>query len=134
MIQEPFDKAPTGVGPALLTIVSALIPLAVNITMSSRFNYQAMLSREFALTSFPKKIWISYLTGFVHRCTFYVGWKLSEAAGIWTGLGYAGVDDYGINRWNRLQNVNIRQIEFAGNLRLLLAGWNANTVRDCDDF
>lgn len=44
------------------------------------------------------------------------------------GLGYNGTDVDGRNKWNRLQNVNIRQIELAPNLRVLLSGWNANTA------
>lgn len=60
--------------------------------------------------------------------TKFRGWKLAEGAGLVAGLGYSGIDSNGRNKWNRLQNVNIRQIELAPNLRVLLSGWNANTA------
>lgn len=60
--------------------------------------------------------------------TNFRGWKLAEGAGLVAGLGYSGTDYDRRNKWNRLQNVNIRQIEMAPNLRVLLSGWNANTA------
>jgi lysophospholipid acyltransferase len=126
--KPPFQDAPTGSGPALFTMLMALVPLGVNLTLMQNYGYIHMLRRGFMKKSFLVKLWYTYVAGFVHRCTFYAGWKLSEAASIWTGLGYMGKDEFGINRWYRIQNVNLRQIELAGNLRLVLNGWNMNTV------
>ena len=127
--KAPFDKIPDTIGPALMTFLYALLPLGIHLYFTSTYNYSVMLKGAFQRSSFIGKLWHSYFTGFVQRCMFYAGWKLAEGASIMTGLGYAGCDESGISRWNRLQNVNIRKIEFAWNSRMLLAAWNINTVR-----
>ena len=87
-----------------------------------------MLTKEYAERSFLSKQWFAYWAGMSHRSEFYVGWKLAEGAALLAGLGFNGKTEEGLNKWNRLQNVNLRQVEFGGNLRTVLSGWNMNTV------
>jgi lysophospholipid acyltransferase len=126
--KAPFDQKRSSGFPAFITVLSAVGPFLINTLYAGPFRYEFMLEKEYTQLSLFKKLWFVYFAGFVERCKFYVGWKLSEGACILTGLGYAGKDEHGVDQWNRTQNVNIRAIEFANNPRVLLASWNTNTA------
>ena len=68
--------------------------------------------------------------GLFLRCLYYSAWKMSEAACIMCGLGYAGQDPKDPSRplFNRVENISIRDVEFASNPRMLFDNWNKNTA------
>jgi lysophospholipid acyltransferase len=62
------------------------------------------------------------------RCQYYFVWKLTEAAGNLSGLGFSGYDSNGRPCFDRLRNVDIVGIETASSLRNLLTAWNKSTA------
>jgi lysophospholipid acyltransferase len=61
----------------------------------------------------------------VARTKYYCAWKLSESACIACGLGF---NPSSLNRWDRLQNINIMAVEFSENSRAFMENWNINTA------
>lgn len=57
-----------------------------------------------------------------------------QGASILTGLGFNGYTKSGETLWNRTANIDIMNIEFAPNFKVLLDSWNMNTnvwLRNC---
>lgn len=57
-----------------------------------------------------------------------------QGACILTGLGFNGFNTAGKTRWDRMANVDVFNIEFAENVKVLLDSWNMNTnvwLRNC---
>ena len=62
------------------------------------------------------------------RCVFYIAWKLSETACIYTGFGFNGYNENGYATWDRVDNCDMVRIELAGNIRELVSVWNMQTA------
>jgi len=59
---------------------------------------------------------------------------MQQGACILTGLGFNGYSKTGETLWNRAANVDIMNIEFTPNFKVLLDSWNMNTniwLRNC---
>lgn len=57
-----------------------------------------------------------------------------KGASILTGLGFSGYGPNGQSLWNGAKNVDVVNIEFAPNFKVLLDSWNINTnvwLREC---
>lgn len=57
-----------------------------------------------------------------------------QGASILTGLGYTGMSSTGTPRWEGAANVDIVNIEFPPNFKILLDSWNMKTnvwLREC---
>lgn len=50
---------------------------------------------------------------------------LAESVNNCAGLGFAGYDKDGRAKWDLVTNINILEIEFATNLRVIAVHWNA---------
>jgi hypothetical protein len=58
----------------------------------------------------------------------------SQGAAIMTGFGFTGYTENGGSKWNGAANVDIMQIEFPSNFKVLLDSWNMKTniwLREC---
>lgn len=90
------------------------------------------------------------MCGFFERVKYYAVWTLTEVsyfqlslvheltclqgASIQTGLGFTGYTKTGGTSWEGAANVDIMNIEFAPNLKVLLDSWNMKTnvwLREC---
>jgi len=67
------------------------------------------------------------ICGVVTRVKFYGGWYLTEGACIFSGYGFNGYDAQGHALWNKAANVDVLNIEFCPNFKILLDSWNINT-------
>ncbi len=57
-----------------------------------------------------------------------------QGASIQTGLGFTGYNEKGGTKWEGAANVNVWNIEFAENTKVLLDSWNMKTniwLREC---
>ena len=74
------------------------------------------------------------LCGTIERTKYYALWTLTEGASIVTGLGFSGYGPNGETLWNDAANVDIPNIEFAPNFKVMLDSWNMKTnvwLREC---
>lgn len=106
------------------------------LVISPSLNHQLILNqKEIMAASFAWKWVLIVVCGSgkkslnepVARCKYYCAWKMSEAACILTGLGYNCISENG-NSWNRLENVNILNVESSKSPKDLIANWNKNTA------
>ncbi|KZT72694.1 MBOAT-domain-containing protein [Daedalea quercina L-15889] len=79
---------------------------------------------------------VAYLQfcGFIERTKYYAIWTLTEGASILTGLGFTGFNAKGKSTWKGAANVDMMNIEFAPNFKVLLDSWNIKTnvwLREC---
>ncbi|KAH8830966.1 endoplasmic reticulum protein [Flagelloscypha sp. PMI_526] len=73
--------------------------------------------------------------GFLERSKYYAVWSLTEGACIITGLGISGMDPVTKQiQWEGAANVDILNLEFAPNFKIILDSWNMKTnvwLREC---
>ncbi|CCK72954.1 lysophospholipid acyltransferase KNAG_0M01010 [Huiozyma naganishii CBS 8797] len=96
----------------------------------SRFiNVDFMLDKVWFMSkSFVYRIHYMFLLGLVARMKYYAAWTIAEGACILCGLGYNGYDAKTKKiKWNRVQNIDIWNVEMAQSTRQCLEAWNMNT-------
>ncbi len=60
----------------------------------------------------------------IYRSKFYFVWYMAEAGCIATGFGYNGEDAQGNTRWDKLNNIDLLQVEFGTGMTQLTNSWN----------
>lgn len=114
---------------ALWKVVQGLFWLTLRNYLPQFCNIKYMLNKEqFMSRSFFYRIHYMYFLGFIARLKYYAAWTISEGACILCGLGYNGYDPVTKKiRWNRVQNIDIWNVEMAESTRQSLESWNMNT-------
>ncbi|CAE6405140.1 unnamed protein product [Rhizoctonia solani] len=119
---------------AYLKFAQGLVFLLLFTLFNPQFNYAMSVDPKWAARPFWYKLGTTQLFGFVARTKYYGAWSLTEGAAILSGLGFNGLDAAGQPRWNKTANIDIKNIEFAPNFKVLLDSWNINTniwLRNC---
>ncbi|OAJ38451.1 hypothetical protein BDV3_004004 [Batrachochytrium dendrobatidis] len=74
------------------------------------------------------RVFLIQVAGLSTRAKLCAAWKISEAAGILTGLGYRGVDSITKKpMFDLLENINVRQVELGQCPKGIIDGWNIKT-------
>jgi lysophospholipid acyltransferase len=121
-------KIPRSGTPATRKAAAGLIWLGLFVYFGASYNPEFLSSDVFLKYNVFQRVWLNYVTNVVARFKYYAVWSLSEGACILAGMGYNGFDPVTAKvSWNRLQNIDPWQVEFAQNPRGYLAGWNMNT-------
>ncbi|KAG6328886.1 hypothetical protein ID866_10203 [Astraeus odoratus] len=111
-----------------------LIFLGLFVVLSPTYHYGVAVTPWFLTLGLFKRILVFQFCGFVERCKYYAVWTLTEGASILTGFGFTGYSQSGQSLWEGAANVNVRNIEFPPNFKILLDSWNINTnvwLREC---
>ncbi|KAI0773970.1 MBOAT-domain-containing protein [Fomes fomentarius] len=111
-----------------------LIFLALFVLFYPEFNYSLVVEDEFEARRLISRIIFLQICGFFERTKYYAVWTLTEGASIQTGLGFTGYNEKGGTKWEGAANVNVWNIEFAENTKVLLDSWNMKTniwLREC---
>ncbi|OAJ37294.1 hypothetical protein BDEG_21334 [Batrachochytrium dendrobatidis JEL423] len=112
-----FKTIPNPYVPAMECLSSTFIPLFIVIQGSPHFSPSRLLD----------SVLLQEKT-FLQLCVFYIAWKLSETACIYTGFGFNGYNENGYATWDRVDNCDMVRIELAGNIRELVSVWNMQTA------
>lgn len=70
----------------------------------------------------------------IERTKYYGIWTLTEGAAILTGFGFTGYTPTGKSTWRGAANLDVLNVEFAPNFKVLLDSWNMKTntwLREC---
>ncbi|EJF62867.1 MBOAT-domain-containing protein [Dichomitus squalens] len=111
-----------------------LIFLALYVLFYPELNYGITIEDEFESRRLLSRIILLQFCGFFERTKYYAVWTLTEGASIQTGLGFTGYTESGSTKWEGAANVNVMNIEFAENTKVLLDSWNMKTniwLREC---
>ncbi|OBZ76121.1 Lysophospholipid acyltransferase [Grifola frondosa] len=104
------------------------------VLFGGTYNFGVTIQDWFPRSNFLYRIGYFQICGFFERTKYYAIWTLTEGASILTGLGFTGYAPSGGTRWEGAANVDIWNIEFAPNLKVLLDSWNMKTnvwLREC---
>ncbi|KAJ7229069.1 endoplasmic reticulum protein [Mycena pura] len=115
-------------------MLAGLVYLGVFVVFGSSWNYSIGLTPWFVKQSLIFRIAVYQFCGVVERTKYYAVWTLTEGASILTGLGFTGISASGDTLWTGAANVDIFNIEFPPNFKILLDSWNmkANVwLREC---
>jgi lysophospholipid acyltransferase len=74
--------------------------------------------------SFAQRLAYLFVGITLTRFKYYFVWYLAEAGCISSGLGFNGLDPQGRPRWDRLNNIDIADVELCGSMSELTSGWN----------
>jgi lysophospholipid acyltransferase len=99
----------------------------VFFTLSPIYHFTHCSKLEFQSYTTIEKFLYLQLAGFVVRSKFYAVWKLSEASSSLTGISFNGYDANKTPIFNASENVNVYNIEFAQNMKMLTDSWNKYT-------
>ncbi|KAG8691577.1 lysophospholipid acyltransferase [Ceratobasidium sp. 423] len=129
---------------AYLKFAQGLVFLLLFTLFNPQFNYAMSVDSKWAAKPFWYRLGTTQLFGFFARTKYYGAWSLTESllndipgckgAAILSGLGFNGFNASGQPRWNKTANIDIKNIEFAPNFKVLLDSWNINTniwLRNC---
>ncbi|KAL5530551.1 ALE1 [Sanghuangporus sanghuang] len=111
-----------------------LVFLGLFVTQGGKFNFAVSLQEWFARKSLLYRLVFIQICGFFERTKYYAIWTLTEGASILTGAGFSGYGPNGETFWNDAANVDIMNIEFAANFKVMLDSWNMKTniwLREC---
>ncbi|KAJ3171322.1 lysophospholipid acyltransferase, partial [Irineochytrium annulatum] len=125
--RKPFDKIPSRVWPVTRCLLYAVGMLYIYIRFGSTWNFDIATKPEFMEQPFWARLAWLQVYGFMSRTKYYGAWKLSEGACIIAGIGFNGYDEKGKPRWDRAENVDIFNLEFASNPQTMMGGWNKRT-------
>ncbi|KAI5820052.1 MBOAT, membrane-bound O-acyltransferase family-domain-containing protein [Pyronema omphalodes] len=120
-------KIPKSHIPATKKAITGLFWIFVFMKLSGMYTMEFMLSNEMLNYSFLRRVWFIYAFSFSARTKYYGVWSLTEGACILAGLGYNGVDKNGVERWDRITNIDPIALETAQNTKAYLEAWNMNT-------
>ncbi|KAG0662638.1 lysophospholipid acyltransferase [Monosporozyma unispora] len=114
---------------ALWKVVQGITWIALRSYLPRFCNLEYMLDKKhFMARSFLYRIHYMFFLGLIARFKYYAAWTISEGSCILCGLGYNGYDPKTKKiKWNRVQNINIWDVEMAESTRQCLEGWNMNT-------
>ncbi|KAG9014403.1 lysophospholipid acyltransferase [Tulasnella sp. 427] len=92
-----------------------------------QFNYAVTAADWYVTKPFWYRFLYTQVMGLLQRVRYYGAWSLTEGGCIFTGLGFNGFAEDGSARWNKAANIDVMNIEFAPNIKVLLDNWNINT-------
>jgi len=104
------------------------------VVFGGSYNYHTTGEKWWLEQNLLMKILTFQLFGVVERTKYYALWILTEGAAILTGLGFTGYSPSGSTKWEGAANVDVMNIEFAPNFKVLLDSWNMKTnvwLREC---
>ncbi|KAI0356518.1 MBOAT-domain-containing protein [Trametes cingulata] len=119
---------------AFRKMIVGLMFLGAYVVFYPEANFHLTIEDEFEAKRLISRIIFLQFCGFCERVKYYAVWTLTEGASIQTGLGFTGYTKTGGTRWEGAANVDIWNIEFAPNLKVLLDSWNMKTnvwLREC---
>ncbi|EIN10257.1 MBOAT-domain-containing protein [Punctularia strigosozonata HHB-11173 SS5] len=115
-------------------LATGLAWLGLYVVYSGKYNYGVGVQDWFAQKPFLFRFLYWQVCGTMERSKYYALWMMTEGAAIFTGLGFTGYSLTGASQWAGASNVDVLQIEFAPNFKVLLDSWNKNTnvwLREC---
>ncbi|KAG9015485.1 lysophospholipid acyltransferase [Tulasnella sp. JGI-2019a] len=112
---------------AFQKLIFGLAGIGFYAVYGGKFGYEVMLKEGWAQNPIWYRVAFTQLIGLTQRTKYYGAWMLTEGACIFSGYGFNGYDKKGRTLWNKAANVDIPNIEFAPNFKILLDSWNINT-------
>lgn len=86
---NPTGARPSSLFPTLIVLGQAILSLIVHVVLGAQFPVKTLyLENAFSDSNFLWPLVYAYFAIAGLRCQYYFAWKLSEGAGILTGLGY----------------------------------------------
>ncbi|EDN04600.1 MBOAT family protein [Histoplasma capsulatum] len=121
-------KIPRSGRPAIVKAAFGLVYIFGFLQFGRLYNVDFVLGDRYLKYGLLRRVWILHMLGFTSRLKYYGVWSLTEGACILSGMGYNGFDpNTGKVSWNRLENVNPKDLETAPNPHTYLSSWNKNT-------
>ena len=122
-------KIPSALGPGFYRFGKALACAGVWMYFTKKgFTIDLLESRTWQHdTSLPTRIFLLWATVVVYRMKYYFVWGVSEAALIFSGLGFKRYTAEGKPLWNRYINSHIRGVEINPSLADTPRHWNICT-------
>ncbi|KZV75106.1 MBOAT-domain-containing protein [Peniophora sp. CONT] len=111
-----------------------LVFLITFVIMHGSLNASLMLQPWFLRKPFWFRIGYMQACQFIERTKYYGIWTLTEGAAILTGFGFTGYTPSGKSIWHGAANLDVVNVEFAPNFKVLLDSWNMKTntwLREC---
>ncbi|XP_074656763.1 lysophospholipid acyltransferase 6-like isoform X2 [Tubulanus polymorphus] len=126
-VPEQTEPAPGGVvaRKLLVSVVCGLVTLA----LAPSYPAESLTRPSFNEMSFIGKLWHMHVVLLMARMKYYFAWTMAEAVCHNAGLGFNGYDSSGKQRWDLIDNVDIKQVELSTNLKALIDAWNMGTAK-----
>jgi len=128
VVNNDLKPSTSAVGPSMKCLVIAVACLGVNQVGTPLFNVLKLREADFVDSHSGVYIYFYVLiSAFFLRNQYYFGFKIAEGAAILSGLGYAGKDKEGKDKWDASCGMDILGFEFATSYQMSSACWNMQT-------
>jgi len=140
-LKSPVNTDSTSVSRTLIIEPSPLRAVYKKVAMAAfcaviftkflpRFPISRVKEDEFLEnSSMTQKILYLFICTALVRYKYYFAWTLADAICNNAGIGYNGVDENGLPKWDKFTNVYILKFELATSLRESIDSWNLSTNR-----
>ncbi|KAK9825653.1 hypothetical protein WJX81_005648 [Elliptochloris bilobata] len=118
---------PSGAWVGIVRMAKAVACLGIYLWLGQLLPPAVVQGAWYASASIPLRAVTMWAAVVIYRFKYYFAWSVSEAALIFSGFCYNGLDSAGRARWDRFANTRIRRVEFSTNPAELPAHWNTCT-------
>ncbi len=127
-LEGPFRDIPmkSAIIAGLTELLKSFLNILSVVFLLSKYNYLYCLSKEFDERSYLFKFFYYNLAMTLQRTKYYSAWKMCQASVIICGLGFNSETpgDPSSEKFDRVINCTIREVEFSANPKRRIQYWN----------
>lgn len=129
-----FGRPPSAFVVALKKILGACLCMVVSKVpglIGYDATYVLLINQDFLeKNNYFMRVVHMVVSSIVVRMKYYFAWILADGGNNMAGLGYNGRDKAtGAEKWDRITNVNVLNVEFATSFKNVLDNWNIQTSK-----
>jgi len=117
------DGCPSAWVPSLTKFVLALVFMG-GVMIGDMFDVKFMSTDAYWALPLFHRLGYQWLSVTMYRYKYYFGWFLAEGGCNAAGFGH----DEESGSWDKITNVRVLEVEFAPNVRSVMANWNIGTA------
>ena len=121
-----YEKIPSSFGVSMKKLAVGLILIALCIFIPMNFDLHSVITEKwFDEMPIYRQLAFWLVACFGIRCTYYVAWVINDGSIMLSGLSYAGKTEHGVDKFDKICNVDILGVELCTVPREGIGCWNA---------
>ena len=117
------EGSPSAWVPSVTKLLLSFVFMA-GVVLGGAFDTQFMSTEEYWALPLLHRLGYQWLSVTMYRYKYYFGWFLAEGGCNAAGFGFDSVK----GTWDLITNVKVLEVEFAPNVRSVMANWNIGTA------
>jgi lysophospholipid acyltransferase len=127
-LQGHFKNIPKllAIRTAFIELSKSIVNILIVVLFTKPFDVNYCITEEYANESFLWKFLYFNISFSIQKAKYYGGWKMAQSGTVLCGLGYNPIekDNHIIQKFDRVENCVIREIEIESNPKKRMQFWN----------